>query len=163
MIHLLFISSVELNDVNDLLWTVLESIWTLSDSIRHSLPGLLERVNPLSSTLTDKARLGFVLMYRSGCPWPFRCVCVCVFIHLESFWMQPVIERRGQKWQNGVSHSWTHDIQLHGLVCTWDIWVNRRCMCVCLCMFAVFIPPWALRSESVNTMPPLISSAVLID
>lgn len=85
VIHLLFISSVALNDVNDLLWTVWESIWTLSDSIRHSLPALLERVNPLSSTLTDKAQPGFVLMYRSGRPWPFRCVCLCVLI-LALFW-----------------------------------------------------------------------------
>ena len=39
LIHLLFISSVALNDVNDLLWTVWESIWTLSNTIRHSAPG----------------------------------------------------------------------------------------------------------------------------
>lgn len=39
LIHSLFISSVALNDVNDLLWTVWESIWTLSNTIRHSAPG----------------------------------------------------------------------------------------------------------------------------
>lgn len=49
VIHLLFISSVALNDVNDLLRTVRESIWTLSNTIRHPAPRLLGRVNSLSS------------------------------------------------------------------------------------------------------------------
>ncbi len=47
-----------------------------------------------------------------------------------------------------------------------DIRFNRKCICVCLCVCVcacVFVPPKAQRSESVNTMPLLISSVALID
>lgn len=98
VIHLLFISSVALNDVNDLLWTVWESIWTLSDIIRHSAPGCSR-----GSTLL--ARHWQIKRDWALCSWMEltmgggRCVCVWVYVHVFFKHISDLSEEK-QKRQN---------------------------------------------------------------
>lgn len=100
VIHLLFISSVALNDVNDLLWTVWESIWTLSDIIRHSAPGCSR-----GSTLL--ARHWQIKRDWALCSWMEltmgggRCVCVWVYVHVFFKHISYLSEEK-QKWQNAL-------------------------------------------------------------
>lgn len=83
LIHLLFISSVAQNDVKDLLWTVRESIWTLSNTIRYSASGCSR-----GSTLV--AQLWQIRRDWALCFWMDLgahghagiCVCVCVLSSL---------------------------------------------------------------------------------
>lgn len=141
IIHLLFISSVALNDVNDLLWTVLESIWILSDTIRHWAPGCSRGSTLLAQHWQIKRDWAL-------CTWMVAhgrqvcvCMCVCVLTHvclnvcaLKHF--KPV--GYGLKGKDGgsnaMSQNWTYDMQS---AFAQDIWVNRKCVC----LFAAFVPP----------------------
>ena len=112
LIHLLFISSVALNDVNDLLWTVRESIWTLSNTIRHSAPGCSRGSALLAQRWQIKRDWPVGLWMDPGAHGHVgtvepESVCVCVCEHstawrvlsklTKAFWVWSVMETRNDE------------------------------------------------------------------
>jgi len=160
VIHLLFISSVALNDVNDLLWTVWESIWTLSDTITHAAPGC-SRGSTLSAQHWQ-IKCDWALRSRmdlTACGWEVRRVCMRVRAHtlpcLSFYTLLKLFVALTEEAEAQMTKFYESESNL----CT-SARTGQPSGSVYKCVFCVY-SSWVRCS--VNTMLPLISSTVLID